>query len=67
MTDQQPPVAKRMPTERVHHDDLVLDEHAWLHDKDNPDTIGYLTANVLLGEVLPGPPDRDPAHHAAQP
>ncbi|MEO3928360.1 S9 family peptidase [Micromonosporaceae bacterium B7E4] len=38
------PVAKRVPTERTHHGDTVIDEYAWLADKDDPDTIGYLTA-----------------------
>jgi oligopeptidase B len=28
----------------VHHGDRVLDEYAWLADKDDPETIAYLTA-----------------------
>jgi oligopeptidase B len=39
-----PPVAKRVPTERVHHSDRVVDEYAWLKDKDDPDTLAYLKA-----------------------
>ena len=44
MTSEQPPVAKRVPTERVHHGDTVLDEYAWLANRDDPDTIAYLEA-----------------------
>jgi oligopeptidase B len=40
----QPPSAKRVPTERIHHGDTVIDEYAWLADKSDPDTIAYLTA-----------------------
>ena len=39
-----PPVAKKSPTERVHHGDVVVDEYAWLINKDDPDTIAYLEA-----------------------
>ena len=38
------PIARRLPTERVHHDDIVIDEYAWLAAKDDPETIAYLTA-----------------------
>ena len=38
------PVAKRVPTTRVHHGDTVIDEYAWLADKDDPDTLAYLKA-----------------------
>ncbi|GLY22433.1 S9 family peptidase [Micromonospora sp. NBRC 101691] len=45
MTTETPaPVAKRVPTERVHHGDTVVDEYAWLADKDAPETIAHLTA-----------------------
>ena len=39
-----PPVAARVPSERTHHGDTVIDEFAWLADKDNPETIAYLKA-----------------------
>ncbi len=39
-----PPVAKRIPYERVHHGDTVIDEYAWLADKNDPDTVAYLVA-----------------------
>lgn len=40
----QPPTAKRLPIERTHHGDTVVDDYAWLRDKDDPDTIAYLKA-----------------------
>ncbi|TDC34926.1 S9 family peptidase [Micromonospora sp. 15K316] len=43
-TETSPPVAKRVPAERKHHGDTVVDEYAWLAAKDDPETIAYLTA-----------------------
>jgi oligopeptidase B len=40
----EPPSAKQVPHERTYHGDTVIDEYAWLADKDDPDTIAYLTA-----------------------
>ncbi|SIQ65159.1 oligopeptidase B [Micromonospora avicenniae] len=37
-------MAKRLPAERNHHGDPVIDEYAWLATKDDPETIAYLTA-----------------------
>ena len=39
-----PPTVRQVPFERTHHGDTVLDEFAWLADKDNPDTLAYLEA-----------------------
>jgi oligopeptidase B len=39
-----PPVAQRIPVERTHHGDTVVDEYAWLAAKDDPATVAYLTA-----------------------
>jgi oligopeptidase B len=39
-----PPIAKRIPHERVHHGDHVIDEYAWLANKEDPDTVAYLKA-----------------------
>ncbi len=39
-----PPVAKKVPTERIHHGDTVIDEYAWLTNKEDPDTVTYLEA-----------------------
>ena len=43
-TPAEPPTAKQVPHERSYHGDTVIDEYAWLADKDDPDTIAYLTA-----------------------
>jgi len=39
-----PPVAKRVPAHRTHHGDTLVDEYAWLANRDDPDTIAYLKA-----------------------
>lgn len=39
-----PPVAKRIPTTRERHGDTVVDEYAWLRDKEDPEVIAYLEA-----------------------
>jgi oligopeptidase B len=39
-----PPPARRIRSERTHHGDTVVDEYAWLADKDDPETIAYLDA-----------------------
>jgi oligopeptidase B len=46
------PVAKRVPVERTHHGDTVVDEYAWLADKDDPDTIAYLTAENAYTDAM---------------
>ncbi|BCL15157.1 S9 family peptidase [Micromonospora sagamiensis] len=53
MTTETPaaPVAKRVPTERVHHGDTAVDEYAWLADKDAPETIAHLTAENSYTEA----------------
>ncbi|WP_433081389.1 S9 family peptidase [Dactylosporangium sp. CA-052675] len=43
-TTEQPPTAKRIPHERVHHGDTVVDEYFWLQNRDDPDTVAYLEA-----------------------
>lgn len=48
----QPPIAKRVPSERTHHGDTVIDEYAWLSDKANPDTIAHLTAENTYTEAV---------------
>ncbi|MEV0589776.1 S9 family peptidase [Nonomuraea cavernae] len=51
MSSKRPPLAKKVLTERAHHGDTVVDEYAWLADKDDPDTIAYLEAeNTFLKE-----------------
>ena len=40
----QPPIARRIRSERTYHGDTVVDEYAWLANKDDPQTIAYLEA-----------------------
>ncbi|MEV8639376.1 S9 family peptidase [Streptosporangium sp. NPDC051023] len=44
MSSQTAPTAKKVPSERVHHGDTVVDDYAWLTVKDDPETIAYLEA-----------------------
>ncbi len=40
----QAPIAKRIPFTRSHHGDMLIDDYAWLEDKDDPAVVAYLTA-----------------------
>ena len=51
----QPPVAKTIAHERVHHGDTVNDPYFWLADKESKDVIAYLEAeNAYTEERLAG-------------
>jgi oligopeptidase B len=50
--DPQPPAVRRSDSERVFHGDTVVDEYAWLADKENPETISYLEAQNAYTEAL---------------
>jgi oligopeptidase B len=57
MSDQpaaspQPPIANRVPTERTHHGDTIIDEYAWLAEKNNPETIAFLTGENAYTEAM---------------
>lgn len=45
------PLARRVPHERVHHGDTVLDEYEWLRDKESPETLAYLEAENAYTEA----------------
>ena len=47
----EPPSAKQVGHERTYHGDTVIDEYAWLADKDDPDTIAYLKAENAYTEA----------------
>ncbi len=47
----QPPSPKRVPVQRTHHGDTVVDPYAWLAVKDDPDTVAYLTAENAYTET----------------
>jgi oligopeptidase B len=46
----QPPTAQRVPTIRERHGDAVVDEYAWLRNRDDPEVIGYLEAENAYAE-----------------
>ena len=51
-TSSTPPVAPKVPTERVHHGDTFVDEYEWLREKENPDVVAHLKAeNAYMEEV----------------
>ncbi|MFE3701496.1 S9 family peptidase [Nocardia tengchongensis] len=45
------PIANRVPTERVHHGDVFIEEYEWLRDKENPEVIAYLEAENAYTEA----------------
>jgi oligopeptidase B len=47
-----PPAATRIPAERTHHGDTVIDEYAWLADKENPETIAFLDAENAYTQAM---------------
>jgi oligopeptidase B len=47
-----PPAAARIPAERTHHGDTVIDEYAWLADKENPETIAFLDAENVYTQAM---------------
>ncbi len=47
-----PPAAARIPAERTHHGDTVIDEYAWLAGKENPETIAFLNAENAYTQAL---------------
>ena len=51
VSSDTPPVAKKVPAERTHHGDTVVDDYAWLTDKDDPDTVAYLEAENAYTEA----------------
>ena len=48
----EPPEAKQIPSPRTFHGDTVIDEYAWLADKDDPDTIDYLKAENAYTDAV---------------
>ncbi|WP_067568448.1 S9 family peptidase [Nocardia acidivorans] len=45
------PIAKRVPSERVHHGDVFVDEYEWLRDKKDPEVIAHLEAENAYTEA----------------
>jgi oligopeptidase B len=50
-----PPLARRVRSERTFHGDTFVDEYAWLGDKEKPETIAFLEAeNAYTDAVIAG-------------
>jgi oligopeptidase B len=52
MPTPRPPVATKVPIERVHHDDTVIDDYEWLRDKTNPEVIAHLEAENAYTKAM---------------
>lgn len=46
-----PPVAATKPVQRVHHNDVYIDNYEWLREKDNPEVIAHLEAENAYTEA----------------
>ncbi|MCA4133101.1 S9 family peptidase [Arthrobacter sp. M4] len=46
------PVAKKVPTERVHHGDVFVDPYEWLRDKESAEVIAHLKAENAYQEAV---------------
>jgi oligopeptidase B len=54
----QPPVAARRHTERTVHGHTLVDDYAWLREKENPEVTAYLEAeNAWCSTVMAGTED----------
>ncbi|MBU3061162.1 S9 family peptidase [Nocardia sp. NEAU-G5] len=49
-----PPIAKRVPAQRVHHGDVFVDEYEWLREKEDPEVVAYLEAENAYTEAETG-------------
>ncbi|MGC2297410.1 MAG: S9 family peptidase [Acidobacteriaceae bacterium] len=57
-TATQPPVAARRHTERSVHGHTLVDDYAWLREKENPEVTAYLEAeNAWCSSVMAGTED----------
>jgi oligopeptidase B len=57
-TATQPPVAARRHTERTVHGHTLVDDYAWLQEKENPEVIAYLEAeNAWCSQAMAGTED----------
>ncbi|MGA8162845.1 MAG: S9 family peptidase [Acidobacteriaceae bacterium] len=54
----QPPVAAQKHTERTVHGHTLVDDYAWLREKESPEVLAYLEAeNAYCGQVVAGTED----------
>jgi len=50
-----PPVAKRIPKATTNHGDTLVDDYAWLRQKEDPDTTAYLEAENRYTDAAMAP------------
>ena len=55
MTDLQPPIAGPKHTEIQLHGHTLVDDYAWLRDKENPEVTAYLEAENTYAEAVMAP------------
>lgn len=54
----QPPVAAQRHTERTQHGHTLVDDYAWLREKESPEVLAYLEAeNAYCSQVMAGTED----------
>jgi oligopeptidase B len=51
-TTNQPPVAKKVHTERTLNGVTLTDDYAWLRERENPDVKSYLEAENAYTEQM---------------
>jgi oligopeptidase B len=47
----EPPVARRVPSERIHHGDVFHDDYEWMRDKDDPQLLAHLEAENAYADA----------------
>ena len=50
-----PPIARKVHTEKKLHGVTLVDDYAWLRDKDNPDVTAYLDAENAYADAVIAP------------
>ncbi|NKX53455.1 S9 family peptidase [Arthrobacter mobilis] len=48
----QPPAARKVPVERIHHGDVVVDDYEWLRAKEDPEVVAHLRAENEYTEAV---------------
>jgi oligopeptidase B len=47
----QPPIARKVPTERIHHGDVFVDNYEWMRDKESPELVAHLEAENAYADA----------------
>ena len=55
MSENRPPIARRQHTEIQLHGTVLIDDYAWLRDKENPEVTAYLEAENAYAEAVMAP------------